>query len=209
MVFSSWKNRKKIGIIHWNFRYAYWLLLVCFNIYLFSWLQHVTSGLVPWPGNEPRPPALEAWGISHWTTREVLTLLYLNPAIPLLGTSPWGVHPNAPWQIGSRWFNHRCAHTAPLLWYGSAATAPVPRSRWWVKCVWLPLLQGRCCCCDKQWGSAVSCKGIVSTAWSEWAWLLLMESLLCPRWNAYTHAPISSSWLACEGGTNWGTFKDI
>ena len=29
--------------------------------------------LVPWPGIEPRPPALEVWSLSHWTTREVLT----------------------------------------------------------------------------------------------------------------------------------------
>ena len=27
--------------------------------------------LVPWPGIEPGPPALEAWGLGHWTTREV------------------------------------------------------------------------------------------------------------------------------------------
>ena len=27
--------------------------------------------LVPGPGTEPTPPALEAWGINHWLTREV------------------------------------------------------------------------------------------------------------------------------------------
>ena len=27
--------------------------------------------LVPWPGIKPRPPALGAWHLSHWTTREV------------------------------------------------------------------------------------------------------------------------------------------
>ena len=27
--------------------------------------------LVPWPGMKPRPPALGAWSLSHWTTREV------------------------------------------------------------------------------------------------------------------------------------------
>ena len=27
--------------------------------------------LVPWPGTEPGPPALGAWSLSHWTTREV------------------------------------------------------------------------------------------------------------------------------------------
>ena len=28
--------------------------------------------LVPWPGIEPRPSALGAWSLSHWTTRAVL-----------------------------------------------------------------------------------------------------------------------------------------
>ena len=28
--------------------------------------------LVSWPGIEPGPPALRAWSLSHWTTREVL-----------------------------------------------------------------------------------------------------------------------------------------
>ena len=27
--------------------------------------------LVPWPGIEPRPPALGVWSLSHWTTRKV------------------------------------------------------------------------------------------------------------------------------------------
>ncbi|XP_028355588.2 GATOR complex protein NPRL3-like isoform X1 [Physeter macrocephalus] len=27
--------------------------------------------IVPWPGIEPSPPALGAWSLSHWTTREV------------------------------------------------------------------------------------------------------------------------------------------
>ena len=27
--------------------------------------------LVPWPGIEPRPPALGAWSLSHWTTGKV------------------------------------------------------------------------------------------------------------------------------------------
>jgi len=30
--------------------------------------------LVPWPGLESAPPALEARSLSHWTTREVLAL---------------------------------------------------------------------------------------------------------------------------------------
>ena len=27
--------------------------------------------LVPWPEFEPQPPALEVWGLSFWTTREI------------------------------------------------------------------------------------------------------------------------------------------
>ena len=65
-----------------------------FNIYLFLfiWLWQVLDAtyrglqssffgmqalscgmwdLVPWPESQPRPPALGAWSLSHWTTREV------------------------------------------------------------------------------------------------------------------------------------------
>ena len=34
------------------------------------------SPLVPWPGIKPGPSTLEAWGISQWTTREVLSLFF-------------------------------------------------------------------------------------------------------------------------------------
>ena len=27
--------------------------------------------LVPWPGIDPMPPAVEAWNLNHWTAREV------------------------------------------------------------------------------------------------------------------------------------------
>ena len=30
--------------------------------------------IVPWPGKEPRPPALGAWSLNHWTTRKVSCL---------------------------------------------------------------------------------------------------------------------------------------
>ena len=34
--------------------------------------------LVPWPGMELEPPALRAWNLGHWTTREVSCLLYFE-----------------------------------------------------------------------------------------------------------------------------------
>ena len=59
------------------------LFLFFFN-YLFIWLIQVlvaalgifdlcrgVKDLVPWPGIKSGPPALEAWSLSHWTTRKV------------------------------------------------------------------------------------------------------------------------------------------
>ena len=46
--------------------------LVRFFIFLISWLHCVACGiLVPPPGTEPAPPAVEAWNPNHWTTKEV------------------------------------------------------------------------------------------------------------------------------------------
>ena len=36
--------------------------------------------LVTRPGIEPRPPALGAWSLSHWTTREVWRLIFRAPS---------------------------------------------------------------------------------------------------------------------------------
>ena len=41
-------------------------------LFLFFWLHHVACGiLVPQPGIEPMPPALEEWSLNHWTAQEV------------------------------------------------------------------------------------------------------------------------------------------
>ena len=48
----------------------FFLFLIC--IYLAtSGLRWDIWDLVPWLGIEPRPPALGAWSLSHWTIREV------------------------------------------------------------------------------------------------------------------------------------------
>ena len=38
--------------------------------------QHV--GSVPWPGMEPVPPAVKAWGLNHWIAKEVPTTFSFN-----------------------------------------------------------------------------------------------------------------------------------
>ena len=66
-----------------------WSILFYLNIYLFTWLHKVSAAargifgcgirtpscgtwdLFSSPGMEPRLAALGAWGLSHWTTREV------------------------------------------------------------------------------------------------------------------------------------------
>ena len=51
-----------------------------FLFYLFIYLFcHVSCGiLVPRPGVQPAPPAVEAWSLNHWTTREVPKWLFLG-----------------------------------------------------------------------------------------------------------------------------------
>ena len=42
-----------------------------FNFSFFFWPHHMVGGiLVPWPGIELVPPAVEAQSPNHWTTRE-------------------------------------------------------------------------------------------------------------------------------------------
>ena len=75
---NSWGLGNK-GEVIWDF----------FHIYLFIWLYLVLVeaiwtlicgmwDLVAWPEMEPRPPALGAQTLSHWTTREVPGAKELN-----------------------------------------------------------------------------------------------------------------------------------
>ena len=71
-------------------------LLIFVYLFLFIWLCHILAiaheildlccimqdlgmwDLVPWPGIKPRPPALWAWSLSHWTPGKFLLLCSLN-----------------------------------------------------------------------------------------------------------------------------------
>ena len=54
--------------------YSMWVLLVV-ACRIFScgtqMLSWVMWDLISWPGIKPRPPALRAWSLSHWTTEEI------------------------------------------------------------------------------------------------------------------------------------------
>ena len=47
-------------------------------VFLFNFWLHCMACriLVPRPGIEPTPPAVEAWSLNHWTTREVPYLVF-------------------------------------------------------------------------------------------------------------------------------------
>ena len=50
--------------------------LLIFILFYF-WPHHMACRiLVPQPGIEPLPPAVEVWSLNHWTTREVLSELF-------------------------------------------------------------------------------------------------------------------------------------
>ena len=54
--FFAWDPLRRVGP----------LLFVCL------WPHHAACRiLVPWPGIEPVPPAVEAWSLNHWASREV------------------------------------------------------------------------------------------------------------------------------------------
>ena len=63
-----------------NGRISFFMAELKFPFYLFIflfWPCQVACGiLVPWSGIEPRLPALEAWHLNHWTTREVLSYYF-------------------------------------------------------------------------------------------------------------------------------------
>ena len=58
------------------------------SFFFFYFILAMPCGiLVPWPGIETMPPAMEAWSLNHWTIREVPDHL-LNLKV-LLGLHPW------------------------------------------------------------------------------------------------------------------------
>ena len=56
--------------------------------------------LVPWPGIEPTPPAMEAWSVKHWSTKEVPTSQHFR-SCPSSGDLPdSGIEPSFPTLAG-------------------------------------------------------------------------------------------------------------
>ena len=85
-----WTDNQKLSFYSRNSRDIQGLYLSFYFFELF-WLCLLASGiLVPWPGIEPAPPAVEAQSLNHRTAREV-------PAILELLYSPPFYHHSFPW----------------------------------------------------------------------------------------------------------------
>ena len=95
--------------------------------------------LVPWPRIEPRPPALEAWSLNQWTTRDVPASLFWQPPFSHL------VAPFTPFSLfptGGKDLTHGCpvdhalGFSSPNLTYlifvssGSSGAPSGKRNTW-------------------------------------------------------------------------------
>ena len=83
----------------WTGLSSFLLLFIFICFYLLIWLHRVlvaarghfscglqtlrgsTWDLVSWPGMEPGSPALRAWSLPHWTTREVPSSFFLAHSV--------------------------------------------------------------------------------------------------------------------------------
>ena len=73
-----------------------------FLIFIFSPCRVACGILVPQPGIEPVPPAVKAWSLNHWTTREVLLFNYLHLTefyVALVWASNFGFRFKEPIQL--------------------------------------------------------------------------------------------------------------
>ena len=90
IIISNWQgfeyrkalvSKKNINFISYHFHE---IALTILLLLLFR-SCHVACGiLVPRPGIEPMPPAMEAWRLSHWTAREIPRLLVVAYGFPVV-----------------------------------------------------------------------------------------------------------------------------
>ena len=80
----------------------WWLFFFFFCLH---WVLVVAYGTVPWPRIEPRPPALEAWSLNQWITRDIpASLFWLSPFSHLVSPlTPFSLFPT-----GGKDLTHGC-----------------------------------------------------------------------------------------------------
>ena len=60
--------------------FVFWCVVgVFFFFFFFPWPHHAECGILGPARIEPKPPALGAWSLHHWATREVSKWFFLVP----------------------------------------------------------------------------------------------------------------------------------
>ena len=95
------------------------------NIYFYflAVLDLSLQDLVPWPGLELRSPALGAWSLSHWTTREVFLSVSLNFSKSIYQITSLLFGQFSKWPLFLLWFfsfiyleKEMATHSSVLAW---------------------------------------------------------------------------------------------
>ena len=118
------------------FIWLHWVLVTPCGIFNLCRIMRTLScgrwDLVPWPGIEPRPPALGVWSFSHWTTREVPSVVCRLPVegtvCPQLGPKTAPCIDSVPFPGCFRHWGGFCLREAILP--GQAGLSPVPWQGW-------------------------------------------------------------------------------
>ena len=117
-------------------------------------MQHVE---LPWPGIEPASPAVEAWCLNHWTTREVLPILsFFRVKFRKIQKLCYRDHPRIFWSLYSihysewyYWDVHQSMSPwsliKALLWLSMSVEQKPKSLHWLIRCyvvwfflTWLP-----------------------------------------------------------------------
>ena len=119
---------------HWKNSYSDPLPFFKVFIYLFIWLHQILVvshlllscrqvgslvvacmwDLVPWPGIEPRPPALGAWNLNHCATREVPFCPFFNQIGFLLVSCMCSIDMDMS-PLSDMWFANMFSHSVGYL----------------------------------------------------------------------------------------------
>ena len=86
--------------------------------FFFFWRHHIACGiLVPQPGIEPAPPALEAQSLNHWTTREVPPSAYSQKQGLMKSSCICSLQATLPVSLERSWIIEFLGYSLHFNWY--------------------------------------------------------------------------------------------
>ena len=122
-------------------------------IYFFWPLYVAYRNLVPWPGIEPLPSAMEVCILNHWTTREVQANGRNNDGGQMIALVENRIYPFSPEEREDEHFYH-CGVNSPLCPGKTQGTVVQPprwesqlkvcATRWWLSNKYLGSMTSQC-----------------------------------------------------------------